>query len=326
MTGDVLGLRFGGLCGRVFYTCTLVGNVSASNYAGGLFGYMYVQEDDDLITATRLLNFMKGDVLGPNGSGGVVGSLYRVSTSADVSFTKTLVAMQGSVENAVRGVETFVPSVMDVGVDTSFGMFFDGHDYSSTATLIVDDAFVYDPSFTDLPYFKLDGTDPDGKSYDWEFLFPNIGGKYEQYTHLTAHTAQVSYPLYIDFGLDEQNGTVYLTFANEDHNSLYADASLTVVETTTEVVFDHAKTQVLYGTPTPATTVLWTKDVGGKFEISSKEHMLQLMNKGAMYTDLGVERPTMYWTHHYAQTAEINLEGYQEHVVCIGDEDTRFTG
>ena len=324
MAGDLHGLRCGGICACVINTCTvdllvnsMTGKAVASNYAGGLFGYIYMEDEADLFTATRLLNFMRGDVLGPSGAGGVVGNLYRVSASADVSISKTLVAMQGSVENAVRGSETFVPSVIDVSVDTSFGMFFDGNDYGTMSNVVVDDAFVYHPSFTDLPYFKLD---------NWEFLFPNIGGKYEKYTHLTAHTAQVTYPLYADFGLDALNDTVYLTFANEDESSLYANASLTVVDTTAAVVFDHAKTQVLFGTPTPATTVLWTKDADGKFEVASKEHMLQLMNQGTLYTDLGVERPTLYWAHHYVQTAEIDLDGHQDQVVCIGDEDTRFTG
>ena len=42
--------------------------------------------------------------------------------------------------------------------------------------MVVDDSLVHYPSFTDLPYFKLDGTDPDGKVYDdWDFFLRMTG-------------------------------------------------------------------------------------------------------------------------------------------------------
>ena len=40
---------------------------------------------------------------------------------------------------------------MEVTVDTSFGMSYDGNDRGLTI-MVVDDALVYHPSFMDLPY------------------------------------------------------------------------------------------------------------------------------------------------------------------------------
>lgn len=36
-----------------------------------------------------------------------------------------------------------------------------------------------------------------------------------------------------------------------------------------------------------ATTVTWVQNGNGEYEISSREHLLQLMNVGNLYTDAG---------------------------------------
>ena len=335
MDGDITGLECGGVIGRCGRECylesvvnTMTGSIGnlATDFAGGVVGYTYNHESEWL-TATRTLNYMRGDITGGVSSGGIVGHLFQ--PDADTVITKSIVAMQGNVEQSVIGSAAFTPSQIEVTVDTSFGMFFDTNDYG-TATMVVDNALVYEPGFTDLPYIDLTGTDPDGNSYAWDFVYANIGGKYPKYTHLSAHTVQVSVPFHTDFGLADTNNVVYLAYANLEEKSLYIDPSLTIVETAAEVevAFDHAKSSIMYGTPTPATTVLWTKDADDKFEVATKQHLLQLMNKGALYTDLG-DRPTdstTYWTHHYVQTAEIDFAGDIADVVHIGDETTTFLG
>lgn len=179
-------------------------------------------------------------------------------------------------------------------------MFFDTNDYGS-ATIVVDDAH---PAFTDLPYIDLSGTDPDGTEYEWDSSYANIGGKYDEYTHLSVHaTSEILVPLSTTFGAVSVD-SVYLTYAHADEESLFIDPSLTIVETAAEVVFNHAKSAVMHGTPTPATTLLWVKDADGNFEVGTKQLLLQIMNKGVLFTDLG-DCSTKYWTHHYVQTAVV---------------------
>lgn len=335
MRGDINGTYTGGSIGYVRYggsyesiVNSMTGNITGTSAASGVLGFVKL-DGDYAWSATRRLSYMKGDIVAPTGAGGIIGSLTRTSVERDFTLTKSIVAMQGSVEQSVIGSANFTPTQIEVTVDSGFGMFFDGNDYG-TATMVVDGALVYEPGFTDLPYIDLSATDPDGNSYAWDFVYANIGGKYPKYTHLSVHTAQVSVPFHTDFGLADTNNVVYLAYANADEKSLYIDPSLSIVETAAdvEVAFDHAKSAVVYGTPTPATTVLWTKDAEDKFEVATKQHLLQLMNKGALYTDLG-DRPTdstTYWTHHYVQAAEIDFAGDIADVVHIGDETTTFLG
>lgn len=340
MQGDITGLHVGGIAGRLYHgrhaygtiVNSMAGNITSTGTAGGMFGYMTVGSNN-LCDCTKLLNYMKGDVVGSTGSGGITASIeYSTSGDAsqygDINITKSVVAMQGAVGHSVRASEHFTPSAMEVTVDSTFGMHFDQNEYGQ-ATMVVDDALVYHPGFTDLPYFVLEGVDPSGTTYDWDFVYANLGGKYEEYTHLSVHTSpSISAPLPTTVGSLAAD-TAYLAYAHVTEKSMYIDSTLNIVQTEAAVVFDLAKSTVVYGTPTPATTLVWTKDADGKFEIQSKQHLLQLMHKGALYTDLG-ERPTnalSYWTHHYVQTAEIDFAGHDlATVVHIGDETTTFLG
>lgn len=53
-------------------------------------------------------------------------------------------------------------------------------------------------------------------------------------------------------------------------------------------------------------SVTWVLN-GTDYEISSKDHLLQLMSRGTLYTDAG-NFPTSYWTSDYIQTVDIDLE------------------
>ncbi|CAN0349438.1 unnamed protein product, partial [Ectocarpus sp. 13 AM-2016] len=213
----------------------------------------------------------------------------RDNDTRDLPLLESIVAMHGSVEQSFRGDDDFTPSVVEVFVDTSFGMTYTGNDYGS-ATMVADDAFVYHADFTDLPYIDIGGL------YDWDFVFANVGGKaeYDKYTHLSLHKSEVSTPFRTDFGLAEGNTTVYLTYTNTDDNLLYIDASLTISETTADVAFDHAKSTVMYGTPDPLETLTWTKDDDGKFEVATAQHLLQIMNQGTIFADMG-DHPNNYY-------------------------------
>lgn len=76
------------------------------------------------------------------------------------------------------------------------------------------------------------------------------------------------------------------------------------------------------------TTITWTKDANGNHEISSPEHLIQLMNGGSKYTDAGDHPNTSgtYYDKNYIQTVDIDLAGYHEHIIPIGNSTDVFSG
>ncbi len=246
MTGDLVSTNVGGeetmcmsggICGYVygsvdFVVNSMTGNVTSEEYAGGIVGWG--RSTADPIMFTKLCNYMTGDVSGSeNNSGGLIGYHYVTTTNAIRAVDNCVVAMSGTVEQPVCGRDFFnaeFPPTYEVYVDRSFGMSTTGTDYESP-NLPVDDELVYNPGFGDLPYFEFGGTDADGNVYSWDFIFGNLSTKYPEYTHLSMHTATVSAPYYTDFGLGENNDTVYLTYSNVTANSVHHDPSLTVVTT-----------------------------------------------------------------------------------------------
>lgn len=247
MIGDLYGTHAGGIVGYVDKTSLksttvdstvngMTGNItSTTGGAGGIFGETDAGFKDfyhDVIV-TKVFNYMHGDITGASGAGGIIGTIGGQSPFV-FSATKSIVAMQGTVDQSVRGSESLAPQI-EVFVDTSFGLISTGNDYGS-ATMIVDSAFVYHPDFTNLPYFVLSGTGADGTIYNWDFVYANIGGNLPQYTHLSVHTSDVSAPYFTDFGLGDSNSVVYLTYANTDTNTLSHDPSLTIVQTTAATI------------------------------------------------------------------------------------------
>ena len=297
MSGDINGQCSGGIIGYIRYGGSLeslvnsmTGDItSTSQYAaGGVVGYILSSNTFD---GQRWLNYMKGDITAPTGGGGIIGFFTRDDRTRDLPLLASIVAMHGSVEQCFRGHDEFTPSVVEVFVDTSFGMTYTGNEFGyGSATMVADSAFVYHADFTDLPYIDIGGL------YAWDFIFANVGGKaeFDEYTHLSLHTSEVSTPFRTDFGLAEGNTTVYLTYANTDDNSLYIDAALTISETTADVAYDHAKSTVMYSTPDAPETLAWTKNDDGKFEVATAQHLLQIMNQGTMFTDLG-DYPSNYY-------------------------------
>lgn len=78
------------------------------------------------------------------------------------------------------------------------------------------------------------------------------------------------------------------------------------------------------------TTVTWVQDSNGNYEISSAEHLKQLMNEGSLYTDAGTP-PSRYWGSSgnftsYIQTVDIDLLNDSTDIKPIGTSSTRFYG
>lgn len=73
-------------------------------------------------------------------------------------------------------------------------------------------------------------------------------------------------------------------------------------------------------------SVNWVQDVNSKYEISSVNHLLQLMHEGALFTDTGTP-PTSYLSSDYVQTVDIDLASDSANIVPIGlNSDSPFTG
>lgn len=63
------------------------------------------------------------------------------------------------------------------------------------------------------------------------------------------------------------------------------------------------------------TTVTWVKDVNDFYEVSSPEHLIQIMNAGSKYTNAG-DVPTSFTSTSakFLQTVDIDLGNYHEHI------------
>jgi len=70
--------------------------------------------------------------------------------------------------------------------------------------------------------------------------------------------------------------------------------------------------------------VSWVLNASSKYEISSKEHLLQLMHQGSLYTDAGTP-PADYWDGDYEQTVDIDLAA-DANITPIGVSGDTFTG
>lgn len=72
------------------------------------------------------------------------------------------------------------------------------------------------------------------------------------------------------------------------------------------------------------TTITWVLDVNSKYEISSKDHLVQLMNSGLLYTNAGTS-PSDFFNSDYIQTIDIDLDN-DVNIVPLGNATDKFTG
>lgn len=72
-------------------------------------------------------------------------------------------------------------------------------------------------------------------------------------------------------------------------------------------------------------SLIWVRDADGNCEISSANHLRQLMNKGTLYTDEG-DSPTDYFQTSYIQTSDIDLLNDSTDIKAIGSQTDPFNG
>ena len=250
MVGDMTGSDCGGIAGKCtgssVFDCvvnSMRGSMTGTT-AGGIIGMASLDSANTLLYITNTLNYMTGNLT----SGGIIGLASRLESTSDISITTSVVAMNGSATEAVCQFSNFVPSTLEVTVDTSFGGVFTENNYGTT-TMVINDALLYETTFQDLPYFEMI-TDFNGNLYTWDFMFGNIGGKYETYTHLSVHKTNVSGPFVTDFGLAADNEVVFMTFTDYDSSTLYIDNSLSVVSTTADIVYNRDTLSTIYKSKT----------------------------------------------------------------------------
>ena len=168
MTGDILGSDFaGGIIGNIVganssnnVVNSMTGDiVSTTGSSGGIMGISLSTGAYDSI-----FNYMTGDISG-NNAGGIVGISDSTST-----VPNSINAMNGNVENSVLGSGTINGSVT---VNTNFGLTFTSNT-SGTSTALT--GFLTLAEFPDLPYFLISGSDTVGNSYEYDFVFANLGG------------------------------------------------------------------------------------------------------------------------------------------------------
>lgn len=72
------------------------------------------------------------------------------------------------------------------------------------------------------------------------------------------------------------------------------------------------------------TTVTWVLNGNSQYEISSKDHLIQLMNSGTLYTNAG-SVPIDFYDSDYIQTVDIDLQS-DSNIVPLGNATDKFTG
>ena len=182
MVGDITGETCGGICGfnqrgggtdpfnRLVNSMN--GNITGTTHAGGISGHTYC--DFGFLSMFDVINYMTGDIVSTNGtSGGLIGLLTRrLSTTGTIS--NSVVAMNGSVNEAVVGsADTGAITTVSTKIDTSFGLTYTAATYGSTT-----DVFTGTTSalFPGLNYIPLTFTDDVSNSYEYEMVFGNVGG------------------------------------------------------------------------------------------------------------------------------------------------------
>jgi len=133
-----------------------------------------------------------------------------LSNNATNLLSNSINAMNGSVGVGIgSAVQSFVTNTT---VNTNFGLVFT----SDTVSTGTPTGLLTNNEFTDLPYFDLVGTDVDGKSYDFEFVYANLSGN--------------------SSCLSSTNTTVYLTYANTQTMTVFPQAGLNATSAVTIVI------------------------------------------------------------------------------------------
>ncbi len=288
----------------------MVGNISGdADSTGGIIGTFHTWSYNNKIT--RLANYMRGDI---NDGGGLIGTVYGSKGSNNHEISNSIVAMNGAADKALLQMHDNSQSWrvgIDATVNTEFGMTYNTNDASFEGEL--GEGFSEYWLLPGLPYLKLHSIDEKGNEYDWDFVYANVGGnpKFSAYTHASVHTGKMSALFAADFGTLPRQA---ITFANSTTGELFKYGAMEVVSTNATTVLD---------CEFPPT---WVVDADGNYEVSSLEHLLQIMHKGSLYTD-GGDAPGSYWgaSTKFVQKGDIDLFYHHEHVIPIGSSSDLFT-
>ncbi len=260
MTGDIWSANPGGIFGYIRLGSTaspiidnivlsMTGNImnaAGSSASGGAFAYQFVTAYIDT-TLNRFVNYMTGDC-----SSGTASSLFG---SFDLTIQNSIIAPNGTlsvvdVSNSSSNSGVFTETTK---YDESFGLTFSINNGGSSDSASLT-GFLTHASFTELPYIDLSGTDDEGNSYDWDFIYGNVGGnatEYPLYTHAVLHKGDMIAPFVVDYdtvasGFD--GTSLQLTFANTTTDTVYVQLAFTVTSTT-------AGTTTTWSLPAPLTVV-----------------------------------------------------------------------
>lgn len=320
MVGDITGTTCGGICGYnqrgggtdPFNTLvnSMNGNITGTNHAGGVIGHTFC--DSGNLSLFDVTNYITGDIVSTNGtSGGLLGLVTQASSNT-CSISNSVVAMNGSSDEAVVGsAGTGAVATVSTKIDASFGFTYTTATYGSTSDVFTGTTSTLLP---ELSYIPLVFTDDVSNSYEYELVFGNIGGNatYSQYTHAIISKDDIAGPYSMDFDLTG-NTTEYLTYVDIGSSCAFTDASLTILDSSAQTVKDYAGNTLF-------PLVQWVLDSNSKYEISSKDHLLQLMNEGTLYANTGSVPPDWILSS-FIQTVDIDLEGDSTNIVPIGDRD-----
>ena len=264
MVGDITGDTCGGLFGQVdrvgggaVNTCvnSMNGNITATANAGGIIGHTYCEHGSSHMF--DMTNYMTGDIVSSNNtSGGLIGLVSRRYYLFMCTVSNSVVAMNGSSDEAVLGTVDFTPTV-STKIDTGFGFTYTSATYGSTS-----DGFTGTTStlFPDLDYIPLTFSDDASNSYEYEVVFGNVGGSssYPQYTHAIISKNDISGPYHIDFDLAGDTAE-FLTYLSVSDSTVvaYTDGSMTISDSGADIVYDYT-----------GTTTLRTKTLASHIEVT----------------------------------------------------------
>ena len=319
MVGDMMGTTCGGICGYNqrgggtdpfnTFVNSMHGNITGTTHAGGVIGRIHCQSGN--LNLFDVTNYMTGTIVSTNGtSGGLIGLVTHESSNT-CTISNSVVAMNGSSDEAVVGsAGTGAIDTVSTKIDASFGLTYTTGTYGSTTDVFTGTTSTLLP---ELSYIQLVFTDDVSNPYEYEMVFGNVGGNatYSQYTHAIISKDDIAGPIYIDFDLTG-NTTEYLTYIDFDASCAFTDASLTILDSSAQAVKD-------YDGNTLFPLVTWVLDSNSKYEVSSKDHLLQLMHQGELFGNTGSVPPDWILSS-FIQTADIDLEGDSTNIKPIGTE------
>lgn len=229
--GGVVGYAIFGSGGCDLFVNAMTGDINfipesnSLNFAGG--GVIsYVQSL--AYPMTRLFNYMNGDIT-RTGSGPEVGGIVgTVDDDPGSELNSCINAMNGTVENSIVGRQLLLNLVVTgVESNTNFGLTFPNADTYGTSS---PSGLLTSSDFPDLPYAIIDGTDSLGNTYDFDFVYANLGGNsaYMDHTHAILHKGNICAPFDVEFDVAPAGSAIFTTFANIDTNTLSPAAGLTV--------------------------------------------------------------------------------------------------